>query len=130
MSLKTHVTKRAEGNYIVSLEGSLDNDVYTEFKKSIESILENPIQILVLDLAGLEYVSTLGVGALISVKRLVEEHQGKFSMINVQPQVLKIFTIIKAIPDISIFGSLKEVDKYIDSVQKQAKDKDKNKDLL
>ena len=94
MSLRTRVTNRDKGNFIISLEGSLDNDTYNDFKKVVEATLKNPVTVLVLDLSGLEYISTLGVGALLKTKQSVEETEGNFSIINVQPQVQKIFNLI------------------------------------
>ncbi len=53
-----------------------------------------------------------------------EEINAKFGVINLQPQIRKVFDIVKAIPDSSIFASIDELDKYLDSIQRKEKEKE------
>jgi len=41
--------------------------------------------------------------------------------INLQPQIQKVFDILKAIPSLKVFASIQELDRYLDLMQKKAR---------
>ena len=57
---------RSEGTMIVSLMGRLDSRTTPEFMKSSASW---PVEPTIIDLAGLEYLSSAGLRALLQLKR-------------------------------------------------------------
>jgi hypothetical protein len=44
-------------------------------------------------------------------------------MLNLTPPVRKVFEIIDALPSLSVFGSIAELDDYLDHMQAQVRDK-------
>ena len=40
---------------------------------------------------------------------------------NLQPQIQKVFDILKAIPTLKVFANIEELDNYLDVMQKAAK---------
>jgi anti-sigma B factor antagonist len=40
---------------------------------------------------------------------------------NLQPQIQKVFDILKAIPSLKVFVNIQELDRYLDSMQKKVR---------
>ena len=43
-------------------------------------------------------------------------------MVNLQPQIKKVFDIVKALPEQQIFTSIEEMDNYLKEIQRKVKD--------
>ena len=52
-------------------------------------------------------------------KKAVKSHNGDAVLINLQPQIQKLFEIISVLPRESVFASIKEADEYFDFIQKK-----------
>jgi anti-anti-sigma regulatory factor len=48
----------------------------------------------------------------------LRESGGKIVLLNLHPQIRKVFEIIKALPSEQIFESVEELDQYLDTMQK------------
>ena len=82
-------------------------------------MLAAKVQALVLDLAQLEYVSSAGVRSIFRARKLLAARGGTLVLANTQPQVQKVFDIVKAVPLSEIFRSVQEADAYLDRIQKR-----------
>jgi sigma-B regulation protein RsbU (phosphoserine phosphatase) len=49
----------------------------------------------------------------------MKDHDGKVVLLNLQPQIQKVFDIIKALPSQQVFSNMKELDDYLDRMQRQ-----------
>ena len=58
-----------EGVLVVGVQGSLDRKTSDGFLERIDALIEGGVQKLVLDCTGLEYVSSLGLGVLVRVRK-------------------------------------------------------------
>ncbi len=117
--LKVDVEKRDNNVITVKPKGRLDTETYMEFEKSIEPLLGKKPKAFVLDLSGLEYISSAGLGVIFGAKKIIESNKGSFLMTNLKPQIKKVFDIVKAMPTSSVFTSMQEVDNYLDAMQKK-----------
>lgn len=123
MPLTIQTTKRPEGGYIIKPVGRLDTNTYLEFEKKVEPYLNGGTKILVLDLAGLEYLSSAGLRAIFKTQKNILGSKGVFLMTQLQPQIERVFEIVKALPKEQVFSSLEEVDAYLDVIQRREIDK-------
>ena len=48
---------------------------------------------------------------------LMDSREGKFMLLNLQPQVRKVFDIIKALDGMNVFKSQQEMDEYLTAMQ-------------
>ena len=64
---------------------------------------------------------------IFKTKKEVELSGGGLIMLNLQPQIKKVFEIINAIPSLNIFASVQELDEYLANIQRQEID---NKETL
>jgi anti-sigma B factor antagonist len=114
----------AQVSTVVKLVGSLDADTVTQAEKAVKPLLVAPPKVLVFDLAGLSFVSSAGIGLMISARKSVEAKGGACYFSGPQPQIRKVFEIMKALPTASVFGSVRELDEYLTEMQRKVTDGD------
>ena len=107
------------GSQRVEIGGRLDTHTYGELDDRLTLVLASGVQSLLLDLAHLEYVSSAGVRSIFRARKLLSERGGKVVLANAQPQVQKVFDIVKAVPLSEIFRSVEDADAYLDRIQKK-----------
>ncbi len=117
------VIKKKDYVYIVELKGSIDNDTYQQLENELEEIINEKTKAVILDMGGVNYISSIGIRVVISAKKKLTENNATFAMTNLQPQIKKIFDIMKILPMFDIFNDMPEADKYIDQIIKEEIDK-------
>ncbi len=119
MSLKVTSREKSPGIIIVSPEGSLDTDTYPILEEKVDSLLNTPPGTIIFDLEKLGYISSMGVRVIAKAQKSLKKSGGKVVLLNLQPQIRKVFDIIKALPAEQIFESIEEMDRYLDNMQKE-----------
>ncbi|HWS77599.1 MAG TPA: STAS domain-containing protein [Thermomonas sp.] len=107
------------GSQRVEIGGRLDTHTYGELDDRLTLVLASKVQSLLLDLAQLDYISSAGVRSVFRARKLLSERGGKVVIANAQPQVQKVFDIVKAVPLSEIFRTVEEADAYLDKIQKK-----------
>ena len=110
---------RENGNQRVEVGGRLDTHTYGELDDRLTLVLAAKVQSLLLDLAQLDYISSAGVRSIFRARKLLAARGGTLVIANAQPQVQKVFDIVKAVPLSEIFRSVEEADAYLDKIQKR-----------
>ena len=129
MDLQIHFHPVSEGAQRVSLAGRLDTDSYAEFDRQLAPVLESGrLRSLVLDLADLDYISSAGVRSILKARKALAPHRGKVVIANPQPQIQKVFDIVRAVPMDEIFASVAEADAYLDNAQRKVLQGDSEED--
>ena len=118
MPLKVTSRKKSMGSFIVSPEGSLDTDTYLILEEKVDLLLETTPGMIIFDLEKLDYISSMGVRVIAKAKKSLKKSGGKVLLLNLQPQIRKVFEIIKALPSEQLFASVEEMDNYLDNMQK------------
>ena len=75
---------------------------------------------IIFDLKKLDYISSMGIRVIVKVRKSLKKDGGKIVLLNLQPQIRKVFDIIKVLPSEQIFESIEEIDRYLDFMQKKA----------
>ena len=117
MSLDTKVTKKENYSYAVELTGAIDSDTSPQLKTELSEIIDEKTNVVVLDLAGVNYVSSAGLGLIVWAKKALSRNNASFVMINLQPQIKKLIDLMKLDDGFKIHDSSEE-DKYIDQIFK------------
>jgi anti-anti-sigma factor len=125
MALSVNVDKKGEGVFVASIFGSIDSVTYTELEKTIKPFLIASTKVLIFNMQGVTYVSSMGIGVVLKTRNAMEQNKGDFIMINLQPQIKAVFEIIKALPDMRVFESMKEADAYLTQIQRKEIEKQK-----
>ncbi len=119
MSLKVISKKKSMGVFIVTPEGSLDTITYPILEEKLDLLQNTSPVMIIFDLEKLDYISSMGIRVIAKVKKSLKEHGGKVVLLNLQPQIRKVFDIIKVLPSEQIFESIEEMDNYLDCMQKK-----------
>ena len=112
MSLTIDITKKKEGVYIIALAGSLDSVAYNDCNKKVDELLIKPAKVLIFDMKKLNYIGSLGFSILIKARRVLEGGGGVLALVNIPPEIRKVFDLVKIMPD-RLFGSMQEVDEHL-----------------
>ena len=102
----------------VKLNGSLDTATAPELERQLAPVLAGGVKELVFDLAQLQFISSAGLRVFAAARKPLKERGGTASFVNLQPQIQEVFEIIKALPGVSIFASLEEMDRYLAARQR------------
>lgn len=117
MSIDINVNQKEAGVYMVSVAGSIDGTTSSELQEQIDELLELKVSAIVLDLEDLKFMSSVGVGLINSTKNKLKEQGGNFAMVNLQPQIKKVFEIMSLLPIMNVFNDIDELDDYLSKIQ-------------
>jgi anti-anti-sigma factor len=124
MSLTVTVKEHGVGLFTVSPIGSLDSNTFQILEDRLQPITAASPRTIIFDLKDLSYISSAGVRVILVTKKALKAAGGDIALTNLQPQIRKVFDIIKAVPSLSIFESVEELDRYLDAMQKKVKEGD------
>ena len=75
----------------VKLKGEVDIYTVNALKKSVQVLLDEGHNTLIMDLTDVVYIDSTGLGALVGIYRRCREREGKIYLICPNPQVKKVF---------------------------------------
>jgi anti-anti-sigma factor len=101
------------------LSGQINSDTWEKLDKQVTILLGKKISAMILDLAEVDFVSSAGVGAIIKAKVSLMRNYGDLAILNPQPQIRKVFDIMKLLPAMNVFTSIEELDEYLTRIQKK-----------
>lgn len=129
MSLATEIHHRHPGSTTLALRGRLDSASHEAFDSAVLGWFAGAPagesgHSFVLDLGGLEYISSAGLRSVFRARKEALAHGHRLLVLGAQPQVQKVFDIVKAVPLSEIFSSNEELDAYLDEIQQRMLDPD------
>ena len=80
---------------ILACQGRMDAQVSGLLKEHIQGLLDKGATELVLDLDGLEFLDSSGLGAIVSCLRRIKEKKGEIKLAGLRPEVRSIFDITR-----------------------------------
>ena len=126
MPLETVILKTADNaefrGVTVKLTGSLDTATAPDLYRQLSSLLAEPINHLVFDLAQLKFVSSAGLRVFAMARKQLQERGGQALFVNMQPQIQDVFEVIKSLPGIATFKDMAELDRFL-AARQQAHEK-------
>jgi anti-sigma B factor antagonist len=122
MALRIRIEERHSFAKTLHLAGRLDDETAPDLDSALDEALEAPLKVLVFDLGGLEYTSSAGLRAFMRAQKSMSQHAGQVLFLNVQPTVQKVFDIAKATDFAKVFRNVKELDEYLDAMQKKVRE--------
>ena len=124
MSLEIEIHAEPHEGKRISLAGSLDTDTANQLQEKIDHEIDSSVHMVIMDLKRLQFLSSAGLRVIFKTKKKMDEHHGKFLLLNLQPQVRKVFDIIKALDGMNVFKSQEEMDEYLAAMQNKVLDGD------
>jgi anti-anti-sigma factor len=122
VALKVRVEETRPYSRTVYLEGRLHNDTVATLDEELNRLLNSTATVVVFDLSGLEYISSIGLRSIFRTQKAMAAKSGKALVVNPQPQVKKVFDIVNAADLTAVFTSVQELDRYLDTMQRKVVD--------
>jgi anti-anti-sigma factor len=122
MPLIVDSMEKRPGTFVIRCKGSLDTNTFPTLEKSVDRILAECPQTVVFDMEHLDYISSAGIRVILKTNRSVKGSGGAVHLMRLQPQIRKVFEIIQALPSLTVFASLQEMDQYLDAMQSRVLD--------
>jgi len=122
MSLVITVTPEANNGKRVSIAGSLDSNTAPQLQQSINAEIDDSVSTTIIDFKDLDFLSSAGLRVIFKTKKVMDNNGGKFLLVNLQPQIKKVFEIIKALDGMNVFKDQDEMDDYLTAMQNKVKE--------
>jgi anti-anti-sigma factor len=113
MGLTIDITEKEPKVFLAMLKGEINTETYQLLEDQLKDTIVKA-QAIILDMAEVSYVSSMGLSAIFRIKLALEEKKGTVALVNIQPQVQLVFETMKVISE-QMFASLQEADEYLDS---------------
>ncbi|MCY4044883.1 MAG: STAS domain-containing protein [Cellvibrionales bacterium] len=101
----------------IDLIGQLSSVTVEQFDQALTENKLTSVRFIVLNLKGLDYISSAGFRAIFQITKLMQARGGEVKVANRQPQVKKVFEIIQALPTMQFFADDVEMDAYLTKIQ-------------
>ena len=119
MDLEITVQESKAGRFTVFPQGRIDSETYVRFNKKIQPLVGKKTKNVLIDMGRVNYISSAGLGAIFNLMKRLKENGSELLLCNLQPQIKKVFDMIKALPPASIFASAEEADQYLGHVMER-----------
>ena len=122
MELNTTVSIDKENSVArVALAGALNTDTAPDFEQRLQTVIAEGYELTVLDMKDLDYISSAGLRVIFKAAKQTKAAGHRLAAANRKPHIDKVFEILKALPDMAVFANDRELDDYLDSMQKQVR---------
>ena len=123
MELTTTVTvDEANSLARVALAGALNTDTAPEFEQRLLAVLAGVQELTVLDMKDLDYISSAGLRVIFKAAKQAKAAGRRLAAANRKPHIDKVFEILKALPDMTVFANEAELDDYLAAMQERARE--------
>ena len=104
-------------------EGSVDATTFTILGKEVEAALQKSPRLIIFDMTRVDFLSSAGIGVVLGAEKALKKTGGKALVVNPKPQIKKVFDIVQALPADHLFGSVAELNKYLEEQKGAGQDK-------
>lgn len=103
MDIKVSTRSIRDQAQAVEVQGEIDVYTSPRVKETINELIEKGHYHLVINLEGVRYIDSTGLGVLIGALKKVREHSGRILLVCTNPQIKKIFNITGLVKIFEIF---------------------------
>ncbi|MHC4770925.1 MAG: STAS domain-containing protein [Planctomycetota bacterium] len=119
MVLKITPTQKNTHTVSIALSGQLNSETASVLDRQTQKALVNGANVIVLDMADLKMITSAGVGVVMKTQTSMAKRGGEMIMLNMQPQIKKVFEIVRLLPTLQVFDDTKEMDNYLIKIQQR-----------
>jgi anti-anti-sigma factor len=105
----------------VALVGALNTDTAPDFEQRLLTVLQDGHELTVLDMKELDYISSAGLRVIFKAAKQAKAAGQRVAAANRKPHIDKVFEILKALPDMTVFANEAELDDYLTAMQERAR---------
>jgi anti-sigma B factor antagonist len=104
---------------VVRVDGVIDTMTSTDLEKVMNSLMERRRYKIIVDLGGVDYISSAGWGIFISNIREIRQHSGDIKLARMIPNVYEIFELLEFDSILKAFDSVEKAKADFDSLKGQ-----------
>lgn len=78
---------------IIAVSGRIDASTSKDLENALNSLIDGNNMNIVIDLAGVEYISSVGLRVMLAALKMVRPKQGDVKLVALQPFVREVFEI-------------------------------------
>ncbi|WP_347861576.1 STAS domain-containing protein [Salimicrobium sp. PL1-032A] len=93
MNLNIDVKQPGEGHSLMTLEGEVDAFTAPKLKEELLPLTEAENTLVEVDLGGVNYMDSTGLGTFISALKSTKEHGSRLRLIQMEDRVYRLFKI-------------------------------------
>ncbi len=98
---------------VIKLGGRLDATNIEGVTDKFNDVIENKSTKIIIDLSELNYISSIWLGEFMSFTRMVDRHNGKVVLINMDAKILRVFDVLGFTDNFTILDNYDEAKKII-----------------
>jgi anti-anti-sigma factor len=98
---------------VLTLQGPLDGKTYDQLGSKIDRLIHHGYRRIIVDLAGVDYSSSAGVGVFIAARTKANNEKGCIVLLNLTAQVLKVFEVLQIREHLTIATDMAEAMKML-----------------
>ena len=118
MGLKINKAEIQTGRAVtLLLDGEVDTQSSITLDQEIVRSTEGSVDALVLDMEKVNFISSSGIGVIVKSQNMLKTKGAELTMINLQPQVKRVFEIMQLTPVLNVCESREELDEYLMKIQ-------------
>lgn len=117
MALSVNRLVKSPGVVVLTVGGTLDANTSPELEFEVSAVLSGSVRALIFDFEFLDFISSAGIRLVMMAQKEMKKRGASIVLMNLQPQIQKVFDIVKALPDAAVFSSLEELDAYLAQMQ-------------
>ena len=119
MALKITPIQKNAHTVSFTLSGQFDSEAAPALDQQIQKALGDGANIIILDMASLKMITSAGVGVVMKTQTSLAKRGGELMMLNMQPQIKKVFEIVRLLPTLQVFDDTQEMDNYLIKIQQR-----------
>ena len=81
------------GSSVISVCGEVDVATAVRFREFIEATIDNDVDTIVIDLTGVTFIDSTGLGVLIGARKRCDAKGRSLRIVVSEPRILKVFEI-------------------------------------
>lgn len=93
MDLMLNEYAAGDGATVIEVGGEIDVYTAPKLREKIISLVDDGRYRLIVDLSGVEFLDSTGLGVLVGGLKRVRQHDGGIDLVCTQPRILRIFRI-------------------------------------
>ncbi|MGM0599007.1 MAG: STAS domain-containing protein [Candidatus Rifleibacteriota bacterium] len=119
MSLNIQSQQHENDIFVIEVQGEITFDNSDELKTEIDKHVEQNHTRLIIDLAGLKYMSSAGMGVLVHGMKKTRAKEGDLRLINLGAKMKRVFIITQFTHRFKVFDNLDQALNSFKSDEKQ-----------
>ena len=108
LELNAKVMEQLPNTVVVTVSGFLDTHTTPQLKALLDKLFEREKMNVILNLSGLLYISSTGIGALMKGLNLAEEKAGSFRLCEIPEKIFEIISMLGFDQVLSIYDTEEE----------------------